>query len=136
MKLMRVKKGYTLHYPMRFVQNENKEHVRGREGYVVDLDGPFETTLCEGQHGKLEPVPEADMKDGSPKPGEITNPKVLHLMRQAEAEARKRAESETRSKSASTDSSAAAPPPPGMPAIEKPPERVEPAKKVKAGAGA
>ena len=32
---------------------------RGREGYVVDLDAPFEEEWCKGQEFKLEPAPDA-----------------------------------------------------------------------------
>lgn len=73
MNLYRVMPGMVLHWPD---ETAMKGRIRGRAGYVVDLDGPEEAFFLEGQTYKLEPAPEAT------EPNKISDGDALaHLIR-------------------------------------------------------
>jgi hypothetical protein len=78
MRLMRVKKGRSLHWPENFTSADDL--YRGGEGYVVDLDAPHEAEWCAGMLHVLEPAP-PDVKDATP----IKQPRALRLIAAAKA---------------------------------------------------
>jgi hypothetical protein len=72
-RLAKVKRNAHLHWPVGY--GTNAAHYRGGEGYIVDLDGPFEDEWLEGQAFKLEPCEEGE-------PSEITNGRAVAMLRE------------------------------------------------------
>jgi len=81
-RLVRVRRNQHYHWPDGYGSGEF--HYRGGEGYVIDLDAPFEEDWIVGQEFKVEPVPEAEIAGAEP--GEIKNPRAISMLREKRKE--------------------------------------------------
>ncbi len=76
-RLMIVRPGKVLHWPPSISTGRDK--LRGREGYVLDMDAPFEDEWTDGQLYKLEPA------DGDCEVDAITDQKAIIRLKSLEA---------------------------------------------------
>lgn len=81
--LCRVKPGRILLWPPAIMnQIDHPQNARGKGGYVVDLDRPYEQFLCRGREKFLEPVPAKEQDAARAKlaePSTWPRPVVNHL---------------------------------------------------------
>lgn len=81
--LWRVRSGKLLLWPIRVMSPElTRLNARGKPGYVVDLDQPYEKVICWNMERFLEPVPESETEAARARlvdPSDFPRPIMLYL---------------------------------------------------------